>query len=947
MAVYQFLVNGVAWPARRGSVHLTRRVNIRPTLEVEVLSLTGAAPPAEGDTVALVEDGVTIYGGRIQHPSTGGVDALPIAETSTSLDCVDQQALADELYLATTFPGGTMKAFLDWVVAGYLGAKGTTVDPAQIDGPTLPAIAYTYRSTKRVSDGLTDACAMAVGWSWTIAPGNVLSAQPPTAMAAPFNINPSNGLAIGDVHVDVTSELYANRIIVLGNQQTILQYKDDFTALTDGSRTVFPLALTATGDSAPKPNAGVVWVIADAGYEVSETFGSPSDIWEFDAATNTVIDHGPPAPYRTYPLPLGRSAWIIYDGTPPAIGMAEDVAAQVPPRGVVERVLSSTAQDTPTLNAIAAAELIQALATPRTVTYETDGLGLLPGQFQAIDEPARGLSGIFVLQQVETRDILAMNADETPRLRHTVTAVEYAAGATTYPGTVGDLYTLWAGDGAAHGAAPIVSLGTPLVVPGNVRQVIFNDGGQLGAAADLLYDKNGTGAVYGHGAAASLAVLIDTDVVAPIADVLLLVGAEAGVLDESSYARPLTAVGTAARTTSQFKFGAGSLTFNGAGAWVQAADAAELTLGAGDFTIEGWFRFLVKTDNQTLLAHWDNGGVLVNSSWIFDVSGGALRFQFCDGPTIGDLQTVSFAWTPTLGQWYFLAVDRHGLTVRLYVDGAVLTTGTIPGFFGPLNDCAHPLTLGAIGTTGHFGSNDFDGQMDEVRITKGRAWYAGAGMPPTGPFHRARRLLAAFANRAAGLDQAVTIEQTDAGPATLTAPALTIAAPGGVDVLADALTVNAAGVVTGLSGDVTATGLGTGADVPATLAAHAVTDAKFRQAAGVSVVGRAANSTGDVADIVAAADHRVLKRAASTLAFAAVVEDDLALTDVTTANVATTQHGFAPKLPNDATKYLDGTGAYSTPAGARHYDAPLSDGDPVAPNLIFAGGECIIVQVPL
>lgn len=39
-------------------------------------------------------------------------------------------------------------------------------------------------------------------------------------------------------------------------------------------------------------------------------------------------------------------------------------------------------------------------------------------------------------------------------------------------------------------------------------------------------------------------------------------------------------------------------------------------------------------------------------------------------------------------------------------------------------------------------------------------------------------------------------------------------------------------------------------------------------------------------------------------------------TDVTTNNVSTTKHGWAPKAPNDATKYLDGTGAYTTPAGS-------------------------------
>lgn len=44
--------------------------------------------------------------------------------------------------------------------------------------------------------------------------------------------------------------------------------------------------------------------------------------------------------------------------------------------------------------------------------------------------------------------------------------------------------------------------------------------------------------------------------------------------------------------------------------------------------------------------------------------------------------------------------------------------------------------------------------------------------------------------------------------------------------------------------------------------------------------------------------------------------DKLVLTDVTTNNASITKHGFLPKLPNDASKVLDGTGAFSTPTVA-------------------------------
>lgn len=51
----------------------------------------------------------------------------------------------------------------------------------------------------------------------------------------------------------------------------------------------------------------------------------------------------------------------------------------------------------------------------------------------------------------------------------------------------------------------------------------------------------------------------------------------------------------------------------------------------------------------------------------------------------------------------------------------------------------------------------------------------------------------------------------------------------------------------------------------------------------------------------------------TTPTYSAVVEADITLADNTTNNVSTTKHGFVPKLPNDANKFFDGTGAFSVP----------------------------------
>jgi hypothetical protein len=51
------------------------------------------------------------------------------------------------------------------------------------------------------------------------------------------------------------------------------------------------------------------------------------------------------------------------------------------------------------------------------------------------------------------------------------------------------------------------------------------------------------------------------------------------------------------------------------------------------------------------------------------------------------------------------------------------------------------------------------------------------------------------------------------------------------------------------------------------IAANAVTDAKLRQGAALTVIGRSANSTGNVADIAAGSDAHVLRRSGTTLGF--------------------------------------------------------------------------------
>jgi hypothetical protein len=63
------------------------------------------------------------------------------------------------------------------------------------------------------------------------------------------------------------------------------------------------------------------------------------------------------------------------------------------------------------------------------------------------------------------------------------------------------------------------------------------------------------------------------------------------------------------------------------------------------------------------------------------------------------------------------------------------------------------------------------------------------------------------------------------------------------------------------------------------------------------------------------ADATKFLNGATAPAYAQVKDSDLSTSNVATNDVSITKHGFAPILPNDATKFLNGVGAYAVPSG--------------------------------
>ena len=82
----------------------------------------------------------------------------------------------------------------------------------------------------------------------------------------------------------------------------------------------------------------------------------------------------------------------------------------------------------------------------------------------------------------------------------------------------------------------------------------------------------------------------------------------------------------------------------------------------------------------------------------------------------------------TANTWYHVAVSRQGTALRMFVNGALVGSSSNTANMSS----SGALFIGRINAT--YPAYDWDGYIDELRITKGLARYTSAFTPPATPF---------------------------------------------------------------------------------------------------------------------------------------------------------------------------------------------------------------------
>jgi hypothetical protein len=210
-----------------------------------------------------------------------------------------------------------------------------------------------------------------------------------------------------------------------------------------------------------------------------------------------------------------------------------------------------------------------------------------------------------------------------------------------------------------------------------------------------------------------------------IANTALLLNFTNAQIFGSAMTNNFITVGNAQVSTSIFKYGTGSMYFNGTTAYLLAPNSPNFNFGTGDFTIESWVYFNGGLSSAQFIATTNYNATTGAGGWAFTYRGDISSLEL----SVNSNVTYTKAWAPSVSVWYHVAVSRSGSNLRFFINGTQIgTTSTSSDNIAG----ATTLVVGSnLGGAPYFFLN---GYLDEFRMTYGFARYTANFTAPTSQF---------------------------------------------------------------------------------------------------------------------------------------------------------------------------------------------------------------------
>lgn len=192
--------------------------------------------------------------------------------------------------------------------------------------------------------------------------------------------------------------------------------------------------------------------------------------------------------------------------------------------------------------------------------------------------------------------------------------------------------------------------------------------------------------------------------------------------DESPKSRSVANSGSAQISTMQSKFGGASGLFDGTGDYLAIThDAVFDTMIDSSFALECWV--YVETSHKSI-AYIAAKRDATPAGWAFALIDTGKPAFFGWNTSTAVYVVIQDTSAILTDEWVHLAVSFDGTDYRLFVDGAIVdSTASVTGSYQSTTNAIR------IGSNPTNSAHDFDGFIDNLRITSGSARYTAAFTP--------------------------------------------------------------------------------------------------------------------------------------------------------------------------------------------------------------------------
>ena len=199
-------------------------------------------------------------------------------------------------------------------------------------------------------------------------------------------------------------------------------------------------------------------------------------------------------------------------------------------------------------------------------------------------------------------------------------------------------------------------------------------------------------------------------------------GTTTNIKDSSSNNIATTIFGNTVISTTQSKYGSGSVYFDGSDDYLTLPNTSLLSFGTGDFTCEGWVYC-------TNLPASDG----TSAPCLYYTGAAGILFSFWQGNMkvssdfVADFVTYPSASIVNNG-WFYFAITRSGTSMRGFINGTQIGgTTTVSNNLGNAG-----VVIGHYAYAGY--NRQFQGYLYDFRVTKGVCRYTSTFTAPTAPF---------------------------------------------------------------------------------------------------------------------------------------------------------------------------------------------------------------------